>query len=1074
MKEDDMHAEGYYRAPTLWQQKIVFVADDDLWVIPASGGKAERLTAGTSDVNDPVFSPDGKWIAFTGAYEGHTEVYVVPAEGGEAKRLTYISEGATVVGWASKNKVIFSSTKNDPFRMRSLYTVDLDPGSVEKIPCGPANFISYNPNGKGAVIQRHGYGYVSWKRYRGGTAGDLWIDTQGDGNFTKLIDIKGNALRPLWVGGRIYFMSDHEGHGNIYSCTPKGEDLKRHTSHEDYFVRSLSHEGDRFVYTAGGDVYTFSPQQEKSQKLAIDFRSSFTQRARKFVDPTSYLSTYALNTKGDRLAVVTRGRPFTFANWEGAVEQYGERDGVRYKSVDWLHDDKQLVIVSDRDGKDVLEIHSKDPLKKPKILTKLDLGRIHSVVPSPTQDEIVLTNHKGELFHVNLKTEKARLIESSTFEKMGTPNWSPDGKWIVYDFPISRQLRAIKLCEIKTFKTHVLTRPVLQDFQPVFEPEGKYIYFLSARTYTPYPDNFQFEFSFPKGIKPCLILLQPTLTSPFIPLLREEEELKKPKKETKKEGTETKDITIDLKGIQDRILEFPVPEGNYLAIVGVPGKALYLSRPFLTAASGEAENHKSPNNLECYDFGMQKGDTLISNLSSFTLSKNSQCLAYYGNRQLRVIKAGEKPQDNDPSYRKGGVIDLARLKVSVDPFQEWCQMFEDSWRLQKEFFWTADMSKIDWEAVYKHYSPLLKRIATRGELSDLIGEMHGELGTSHAYVMGGDMRQPPRYPLGELGADFVYDKREKAYRITNMTEGDRWNPNCTSPLNSPGLGLEEGSLVLTLNGQRLDEETFPEKLLVNQAGNMVSLGIKDGKNKMKTVNVRTLSSQTPARYRDWVDANRAYVHKKTKGRLGYIHIPDMSIAGFAEFHRGFLAEVGKEGLIVDVRFNGGGNVSGLLLEKLSRKRLGYDRSRWWGDFPYPFDSPAGPMVALTNEYAGSDGDIFTHSFKMLKLGPVIGKRTWGGVIGIWPRNPLMDGGQTTQPEFSFWFHDVGWKVENYGVDPDIEVEISPQDYVKGRDPQLDRGIKEALAIVAANPPQKPCATERPNLVAPKLKRKHGK
>lgn len=401
-------------------------------------------------------------------------------------------------------------------------------------------------------------------------------------------------------------------------------------------------------------------------------------------------------------------------------------------------------------------------------------------------------------------------------------------------------------------------------------------------------------------------------------------------------------------------------------------------------------------------------------------------------------------------------------------------MFEDSWRLQKEFFWTEDMSKINWDEVFKRYSPLLKRIATRGELSDLIGEMHGELGTSHAYVSGGDMRHPPRYPLGELGADFVYDKREKGYRVTNITHGDQWNPSCTSPLTSPGLGLAEGSLILTLNGQRLDEETFPEKLLVNQAGNIVSLGIKETKSKVKTVNVKTLSSQTPARYRDWVEANRAYVHKKTKDRLGYIHIPDMGIMGFAEFHRSFLAEVGKEGLIIDVRFNGGGNVSGLLLEKLSRKRLGYDQSRWWGNIPYPFDSPAGPMVALTNEYAGSDGDIFTHSFKMLNLGPVIGKRTWGGVIGIWPRHPLMDGGQTTQPEFSFWFHDVGWKVENHGVEPDIEVEISPQDYVKGHDPQLDRGIKEVLAIMEASPPQKPCSTERPNLVAPKLKGKHGK
>ena len=1066
-----MRKEGYYRNPILWGQKIVFVADDDLWVVPVEGGKAERLTSGIGEVNDPAFSPDGKWIAFTGTYEGHTEAYVIPADGGEAKRLTYISEGSTVVDWASKNTVIFSSAKNDPFlRLRSLYTVELDTGRVEKMPCGPANFISLNPEGKGSVLQRHGYGYVSWKRYRGGTTGELWIDITGNGKFTVLITLEGNLLRPLWVGNRIYFLSDHEGHGNVYSCTPQGTDLQRHTSHEDYFVRGLNHDGKQFVYTAGGTLYTFSPQTGASKKLSIEFRSSFTQRARKFVNPAPYLSTYALDKKGERVAVVTRGRPFSFANWEGGVEQYGERDGVRYKSIEWLHDQKRLVILSDREGKDILEVHDADPLKNPKLLKKLDMGRVVSIVPSPVQDTIALVNHRNELFHINLKTEKAHLIDKATIGMMGRPSWSPDGKWIVYDFPLNQQLRAIKLCQVKTFDTHVITQPVLQDFSPCFDEQGKYIYFLSCRTYSPYPDNLQFEMGFPKGVKPCLILLQDILTSPFIPLLKVEEE-KKDKKGSKKEEEKSKDIVIDLKGIEKRILEFPVAEGNYLAIAGIPGKVLYLARPSHTAPKGDEDGSQSQNTLECYDFAMQKGDVLVHNVSSFTVSGNGQWLCYYSSQKLRVIKAGEKPQETDPSYRKGGWIDLNRLKVSVDPFKEWSQMFEESWRLQKEFFWTEDMSKIDWDGVYKRYSPLLERIATRGELSDLIGEMHGELGTSHAYVMGGDYRPSPRYPLGELGADFVYDKGEKAYRITNIAEGDRWNPSCTSPLTSPGLGLKEGSLLLTINGQKLDETTSPEKLLVNQAGNIVSLGIKEGNKKIRTVSVKALASQTSVRYRDWVEANRRYVHTKTKGRVGYLHIPDMQVQGFAEFHRGFLAEVGREGLVVDIRFNGGGNVSGLLLEKLSRKRLGYDQSRWWGDVPYPFESPAGPMVTLANEYAGSDGDIFAHSFKMLKLGPVIGKRTWGGVIGIWPRNPLIDGGSTSQPEFSFWFHDIGWSVENYGVEPDIEVEITPQDYVKGNDPQLDRGIKEVLAIMAANPPQKPCSTERPNLAPPKLRKK---
>lgn len=1064
-----MSQEGYYHNPTVHQDKLVFAADDDLWSATLSGGKAERLTAGVGESTEPVFSPDGKWIAFTGTHEGHPEVYVIPSEGGEARRLTYTSEGCSVVDWTSPEKVIFSSTKNSPFRLRSLFNIDLNTCHVTKIPCGSANFISHNPQGPGCVIQRHGHGYVSWKRYRGGTAGEIWIDLKGKGDFQKLINIPGNALRPLWVENRIYFISDHEGHGNIYSCTPEGADLKRHTSFEDFFVRNLSHDGSLFVFSAGGNLYRYSPEEKEPRKIEFLFRSSFQQRARKFVDPLPYLSNYALNKKGTQLSVTTRGRIFSLGNWEGAVTQYGEKDGIRYKGTAWLPDEKRLLILSDRDGEDRLEIHEGiDPLKEPKIFKKMDLGRILSFKVSPIADEVILVNHRCELYHFNLKTEKLHLIDKSSFGDIAGLDWSPDGKWIVYDFPLNTRLRAIKLCQLKTFKTHVISRPLREDFRPSFDPEGKYIYFLSKRIYSPSSDNLQFEYGFPRGVKPYLILLQENLMSPFVPTLCEEEEKPKDKKGKKKEESTTPEIKIDLRGIEDRVLEFPVPEGDYTLIRGIPGKALYLAAPVQSALNWDEEESRSCCNLNCYDFATQKEETLVSQIFSFSLSGDNQWLCYYASRKLRVIKAGEKPQDNDSSYRKGGWIDLKRIKVSIDPYKEWAQIFDEAWRLQKDFFWTEDMSKVDWKGIYGRYRPLLDRIATRGDLADLIGEMHGELGSSHAYVFGGDFRHPPHYPIGELAADFTYDKGQKGYRISNIGQGDKWNPSKTSPLTTPGFGIKEGDLILAVNGQKVDEVTSPQKLLVNQAQNVISLLIKGEKKKNKTVSVRTLSSQVSVRYRDWVEKNRAYVHEKTKNRIGYIHVPDMGVNGFSEFHRGFLAELDREGLIVDVRFNGGGNVSALLLEKLSRKRLGYDQTRWWGASPYPLESPAGPMVALCNEYAGSDGDIFSHSFKMLKLGPLIGKRTWGGVIGIWPRHHLVDGGVTSQPEFSFWFYDAGWGVENYGVDPDIVVEITPQDYENGKDPQLDRGIEETLLILKNTPSPKPFSTERPNLAPPKL------
>ncbi len=396
-------------------------------------------------------------------------------------------------------------------------------------------------------------------------------------------------------------------------------------------------------------------------------------------------------------------------------------------------------------------------------------------------------------------------------------------------------------------------------------------------------------------------------------------------------------------------------------------------------------------------------------------------------------------------------------------------MFQEAWRLQREQFWTEDLSGIDWDSVHGLYEPLVERITTRSEFSDLLWEVQGELGTSHAYEMGGEYRSGPNYRQGFLGVDWAFDREAGGYRVARLVHGDTWDADASSPLTGPGVNVAEGDLVLAINGQPLGPEVTPAQRLVNQAGNEVLLTVRrDGEAEPRTVTVKALADERPARYRDWVDANRRKVHAATDGRVGYIHVPDMGPEGYAEFHRGFLVEFDRDALVVDVRVNGGGHVSGLLLEKLARKRVGYDFPRWSAPKPYPDESPTGPMVALTNELAGSDGDIFSHTFKLMKLGPLVGKRTWGGVIGIWPRHRLVDGTVTTQPEFSFFFDDVGWRVENYGTDPDIEIDNAPHDYARALDPQLDRAIQAALDELAQRPPHRPRPTDRPLRVAPRL------
>jgi tricorn protease len=430
---------------------------------------------------------------------------------------------------------------------------------------------------------------------------------------------------------------------------------------------------------------------------------------------------------------------------------------------------------------------------------------------------------------------------------------------------------------------------------------------------------------------------------------------------------------------------------------------------------------------------------------------------------LKVIDKTVK-MDSDRPGRETGWLDLNRLKVSIQPLAEWRQMFAEAWRLQREQFWSEDMSGVDWEAIYRQYAPLVERVSTRSELSDLLWELQGELGTSHAYEMGGEYRYGPYYRQGFLGIDLSYDSEAQRYRINRIVKGDPSDSSETSPLTSPGLNVALGSAILAINGQRVGPKLTPPELLVNQARNEIQLLIEEpDSTETRTLVVKALGYERGARYREWVEQNRRTVHETSQDRVGYIHIPDMSSHGYAEFHRSYLAEFDYPALLIDVRWNSGGNVSGLLLEKLARRRIGYHFPRWFQPSPYPQESPRGPMVALTNEHAGSDGDIFSHSFKLMALGPLIGKRTWGGVIGIHPRHRLVDGTMTTQPEYSFWFKDVGWDVENYGTDPDIEVDIAPQDFANQADPQLERAIAEALRLLEETPTLEPKPGERPYL-----------
>lgn len=1089
---------GYYRSPTIHGNRLVFVSEDDLWAVSPEGGVARRLTATLGATRSPSFSADGSLLALVTSDEGPAEVHVMDAEGGEVSRLTHQAANAIVAGWTPDGSGIYYATNGGQAysHVYNLWTQPVAGGVPERLPYGPADCISHGP-GDRVVLARHGRrDPARWKRYRGGTAGRLWIDAAGDGEFAPLAPADGAHVTPMWIGDRIYFVCDHEGIGNLYSCLPDGADLRRHTDHDEYYVRGASTDGSRIVYHAGADLYVHDVASDSGHRVEVEYRSPFTQRRRAFPSSERFLQGFAPHPDGHALTVTVRGKPFTMANWEGAVLRHGEPDGVRYRLTEWLNDGERLVSVSDEGGEEGLEVRSVDGSSEPRRYDMPEIGRPTGIEVSPTDDRILLANHRHELYAIDLADGQARLLDSSPFGGIRGMSWSPDGKWAAYGFAASERTSCIKIAEVESGEVHQITHREFTDVGPAWDPSGKYLYFVSRRQFNPVYDDLHFDLGFPQAARPFLVTLQADRPHPFIarprPLHEKDGDKDEKKTEADEKPTDANNgsheksdgeaaepdkptpVEIDFDGIQRRVVAFPYPEGRYGYIAGVEDKALFVSYAVRGSLPSPGRDDSAPTGtLHVYDFKEQKKDTIATGIDGFVLSRDAKTLAYRAGSRLRVIKAGEKPDEaagKEGPSRKSGWIDLGRVRASVDVRAEWRQMYREAWRLQREYFWTEDMSAVDWERVYERYLPLLERLGSRSEFSDLMWEMQGELGTSHAYEMGGDYPAGANYPQGFLGADMRYDDAAGAYRIEHISQGDAWDEAADSPLNRPGVGVREGDLLLAVGGVRVDGGRTPGAALVNQAGQETEITVRpdadDGE--PRRVTVKPLGSEYAARYREWVVANRERVHERTDGQVGYVHIPDMGGRGYAEFHRAYLAELDFPALIVDVRHNRGGHVSPLLLEKLARKRIGYDQPRYGRPVPYPYDSAMGPMVALTDENSGSDGDIFSHCFKLMGLGPLIGTRTWGGVVGISPSSAFVDGGGTTQPEYSFWFKDVGWDVENYGTDPDIEVQYRPQDYVAGVDPQMERALTEILRLLAESPPRLPDFGRRPRLPLPSL------
>jgi tricorn protease len=1063
-----MSQKGYYRLPEIYENTIYFVCDEDIWSHKLGDQTpAKRLTTGDGICIKPKISPNGKVLAYVSTISGESNVYTMAPDGGQSQRITHF-KFTDLLGWKDDKTILVGSThEHFTNRERLLYEVNIENFTYVQVPLGPVSAITTSPSGASA-IGRHTGDPARWKRYRGGTAGTLWVKENKKSKYRQVLkNLPTNLANPCFIDERLFFISDHEGFGNIYSVNKRGTGIKRHTHHDNYYIRSFSYHDGRIVYVSGAELFVLDLEEDTDTLVDVSVNSQFLDAQERFVDAEDYLQDFDMTRDAQELLINSRGKVFFMPPWSGGPIRLGD-DTARYKvpKIVWNDESEAVAAIKlDDENEEHLVVFDLDNYKEKELVVDQKWGKVMETCSNPEQPTLALANNRNELFLVNIEKNKVEKIDVSKNDHINELKWSPDGRFLCYRKRENVNDFIIKVYDTKSKTHHRVVKNVLMDFSATFSGDSKTLFFIGSREFNPTSADLLYQISFPFLTKVYALPLTESETSPMRKFLNFEVESDEDEEEKKKA-----DLKIDWDTLENRIEALPFGQGGFRDLFTYKD-TLYIVKASVGPNDPNSTRwENSKYTLMSYSFKEKKMKTVVKNIDPTTLKVKGKYVLLTIEGELRVLNLESKPTEGEDYNKKDGWIDLSRIKIKHCPMAEWKQMYREAWILQREHFWTSDMSKIDWVHVYKKYLPQLDKVRTRSDFSDLIWEMQGELGTSHAYEFGGDYPNLPNHePVGSLDAKFEYHSRTKSFEIKEIFKGDSWLKGHDSPLTNAGVSLKVGDHIYAVDGETFTHANSLSVLLENKASTEIDLLVKRLNKKVKEhVSLRANAHSNHTLYRQWVNQNREYVKKKSRGRLGYVHIPDMSYKGFSEFWRAYATEHECDGLVVDVRYNGGGNVSQLLLKELQQKVIAFNQSRWFGESHYPIHSVNGPLVCLTNQHAGSDGDIFSHCFKLLNLGKLIGKRTWGGVIGIWPRHFLNDYSLTSQPEFSFWFKDVGYDVENYGTDPDIEIDITPEDWGKCNDPQLDKGIEVVLKELKTRPPLRPNLAKKPNLKAPKL------
>jgi len=1059
------------RDPSVNDKAIVFSYANDLWIVDRDGGEARRLTSSEGTEQNPHFSPDGSLIAFNANYTGNSEVYVISSTGGEPRRLTWHPGPDLASGWTADGKkvLIVSSRKSAPVQAPQLWTLPVEGGLPDILPVLSALRASYSSSGNLLAYEDVRW-QSEWKWYRGGQAKPIMLVSFPDLEQTAVPGPVSVNVYPVFIGEMLYFLSDRDGIYNVFEYNPQIKNVRQITSKKDADIKSLAAGGNILVYEHKGSLHTLSPESGEDKELKISVHGDFPWAMPHWKDVKDEIASAALSPNGVRALFEARGEIFTVPAEKGNVRNLTNSPGSAERSPLWSPDGNKIAWFSDKSGEYQLVISDQQGLEPPKVISLANPTFYYQPAWSPDSKKLAFADAGWNLWLVDVETGIALRFDTdrrALLNRSMCPVWSPDSRWIAYSKQLPNMFRAIMVYSVIENKSYQLTDGFSDAISPDWDRSGKYLFFLASTDVglnTGWLDLSSLERPLRRGA--YFAVLGKDTPSPLLPESDDEKGIKqdestqdkqkdkdkgknkeivKTKDKEKKQDGDTLEVKIDFENINSRILSLPLPMRYYTRLNCGPAGIVFVTETGLPFYEGQGSGNSAI--IHKYDLKEREDKTFLKEVASFNVSSKGTKVLYRKGEDWFIADAAQASESGE------GKLNV-ELNMHLDPPAEWKQIYREAWRLDRDYFYVPNYHGADWKAVYEKYVGLIPYVRHREDLNYIIDMMGGELGVGHSFVRGGDAGRIESTPIGLLGADIIYENG--FYRLRKIYTGENWNPDLRAPLSAPGINVKEGDYIIAINGTKLAPPATPESALEGLADKQVILSVNSEPSTegAHDITVVPVGYEGGLRSRAWVEDNRRLVDKLTNGTIAYVWLPNTADAGYTYFNRYYFGQQDKKGAILDERFNSGGLVADYIIDIVARKLRGYFNNPVGNREPWtePFAGIWGPKVMMINEFAGSGGDMLPYMFRQQEIGPLVGTRTWGGLVGIWDYPPLIDGGSITVPRGGFFNLQGEWDVENKGITPDIEVRITPKDIAAGHDAQLEKAVDEAMRLLKENPP----------------------